>query len=366
MSMWAGLIVCLAVVCGALSCYTVYSRANARGRRDSLSQLLNVVEAVPVAMTVLDGELRVVCCNGAARGVLPHLPTPLRELAATVLTTGQPAVGPVVHGSDGRWTTLAKPVNADALGKLVAVIAVPETPVAQTDLTTDGEPARPLSGQLILAQEAERTRIARHLHDEVNQDLATLAIHLSSLKRRIPSGLPECLSEVEYLQKAAMQVSEHIRTLSHELHPGVLRHVGLSAALRAHCIEFSRGHQIDIRYADTCGAVTLSPDMQTCLYRVAQEAMSNIARHAQATQAEVTLSRGEKTLELRIVDNGRGFDPRSAGNEKGLGLVSMDERVRLVGGRILLLARAGIGTDLCVVIPLVGETHVENYAAAGG
>ena len=366
MSMWAGFIICLAAVVGVVSCYTVYSRANARGRRDALSQLLNTVEAVPVAMTVLDSELRVLCSNRAARSVLQQLPTPLRELAATVLVTGRPAIGPVVSGSDGPWTTVAKPITAGALGNLVAVIAVPETSVAQANSTAAGEPVRALSGQLILAQEAERTRIARHLHDEVNQDLATLAIHLSSLKRRIPDGLPECRSEVEFLQKAAMQVSEHIRTLSHELHPGVLRHVGLSAALRAHCIEFSRGHQIDIRYADTCGAVTLSSDVQTCLYRVGQEAMSNIARHAQATQAAVTLSRGAKTLELRIVDNGRGFNPQSVGNEKGLGLVSMDERVRLIGGRILLLARAGAGTDLCVVIPLPGETHVEDYAAAGG
>lgn len=367
-------ILAVVVIIAVILARITYRRGQVRGGLDSRQHLFAIIDQTPCGIVLLDCDLKLIHCNARASKVLPtiatELPQPLRELAESSMVSGKVTGGPTIATVDSRWRVTVYPPKGGPLGDIIVVAMEPDSPPS----AVDGAPeysipldhARQLSGQLILAQEAERTRIARQLHDDVNQDLATLAIHLSSLKRRIPPTLPECQSEVEYLQKAAVQVSEDIRTLSHDLHPGVLRHVGLSPALRGHCVEFARGHQIDVRYTDTAGSIQLPEAIQLCLYRVAQEAMRNVIRHAQATRVEVTLSRGPNTLELRIVDNGRGFDPGSPSAAKGLGLLSMDERVRLIGGRILLQAKPGHGTDLCVAITLPGGTYAEDYAIARG
>jgi signal transduction histidine kinase len=351
-----------------------YRRGLRRGGRDSLHQVFAIIDRAPVGMVLLDCDAQVLHSNPVATTVLPSISTALpqvfRELVDTAMLKNQIAEGPSVSVAESRWRLSVHPPRGGPMGDVVVVSIAADASLPQLDgataVSSPSGPARQLSGQLIMAQEAERTRIARQLHDAVNQDLATLAIHLSSLKRRILVTLPDCQPELEFLQKAAVQVSEDIRTLSHELHPGVLRHVGLSPALRAHCVEFARGHQMDVRYTDDAGSIQLPESVQLCLYRVAQEAMRNVVRHARASRVEVRLSCRQATLELRITDNGRGFDLGSASGTKGLGLLSMDERVRLIGGRILLQTKPGQGTDLCVVTTLQGGSHVEDFAPSRG
>ena len=186
-----------------------------------------------------------------------------------------------------------------------------------------------LAGRLINAQEEERTRIARDLHDDVSQQLAALGILLSGLRTRVARlGEPEIEWTVMTLRDRTTSLAEAIRTLSHELHPSVLQHAGLGATLRRQCAE----------------VLTL------CLFRVTQEALNNAVRHAGAGAISVQLRRTDGVVELDVIDDGVGFAAGERGR-RGLGLRSIDERVRLTGGSVHVESRPGQGTQLRVRIP---------------
>ena len=143
-----------------------------------------------------------------------------------------------------------------------------------------------------------------------------------------------------------------IRNLSHELHPGVLQHVGLVAALKGHCAEFDRQNSIEVTLSADDGLDGISYNVALCLYRVAQEALRNIAAHAAAHKAQVTLRSSAEGLELVIADDGRGFDLAEAQRVRGLGLISLDERVRLIGGSLAVNTEPQRGTEVRVQVPL--------------
>jgi two-component system sensor histidine kinase UhpB len=212
---------------------------------------------------------------------------------------------------------------------------------------------RDLAGRLMTAQEEERRRIARELHDGVNQELAALSIALSALEDGLPEGTPaERRREVARLQGRTVELSETIRQLSHELHPGILRYAGLVAALRSHCHEFEREHGLTVTFRADDGLGAVPSDVELCLYRVTQEALTNAARHAKASQVWVAVGRNGTDTVLTIRDDGRGFDLSEARGRGGLGLISLDERVRLVRGRLTIDTRAQGGTEIHAVVPL--------------
>src|SRR5262245_25514838 len=212
---------------------------------------------------------------------------------------------------------------------------------------------RDLAGRLITAQEEERRRIARELHDGVNQDLAALSIALSAIADAPPDGPSiDRREQVARLQARAMELAEAIRQLSHDLHPGVLQYAGLATALRSHCREFERDHELTVTYHADEDLGTVPPDVALCLYRVTQEALTNAARHAKADHVWVSLERQRNDLMLLIGDDGSGFDLEAARARNGLGLISLDERVRLLGGRLAIHTKPQRGTEIHVVVPL--------------
>jgi signal transduction histidine kinase len=212
-----------------------------------------------------------------------------------------------------------------------------------------------LVGRLITAQESERTRIARELHDDINQQLAALSIALSGLKRRLPADAADVDNALARLQQRTMTLADDIRHLSHELHPGVLQHAGLVAALKAHCAEFGSQHDIEVTLSVAAALDAIPQDIALCLYRVAQEALRNVAAHAGARQAHVALSRPADGLELTITDDGQGFDLAEVQRGGGLGLISLHERVHLVGGSVRIDTQRQRGTELRVQVPLGGQ-----------
>jgi len=211
-----------------------------------------------------------------------------------------------------------------------------------------------LAGRLLVAQEEERKYIARELHDDLNQQVASLAIGLSKLKRQLPEAGDSILDQVEKLQDRATNLADHIRRLSHNLHSSTLEHVGLGAALRAYCDEFTEqdGIAVTLRIGEGLGLGAIPPEVALCLYRVAQEALRNVARHSGARSAEVTLTGSGAALELRVADQGKGFDRKHSESRRGLGLASMEERVKLLRGSFDLKTRPGAGTELMAQIPL--------------
>lgn len=224
---------------------------------------------------------------------------------------------------------------------------------------------RNLAGRLLSATEEERTRIARELHDDVNQQLAALGIGLSALKRRLPNDDP-LREEVAALQRQAMHAADSIRALSHELHPAALRHAGLVPAMRELCAQYTRGETMRAALSVKRDVdVDVPDDVALCVYRVTQEALRNAARHSGAGTAQVTLRSSDGALELKVEDEGQGFDEPVARRRGGLGLTSMDERARIVGGSVHVDTAPGHGTRIFLRVPN-RSIHGPSDASLGG
>jgi two-component system sensor histidine kinase UhpB len=210
-----------------------------------------------------------------------------------------------------------------------------------------------LAGRLITAQEAERSRIGRDLHDDVCQRLAVLAMMLSGLKHRLFGSTPQPDLEeaMTTLQERTSTLVTDVRNLSHELHPSVLDHAGLVPVLKTHCDEFARHQKVDVTFSADEGVRSVDGSAALCIYRVTQEALGNTARHAHARHAHVRLARTPEGVELDVVDDGVGFDPEHR-NGDGLGLRSIRERVRFAKGSVTIESQPGHGTKLLVRIPL--------------
>jgi signal transduction histidine kinase len=214
---------------------------------------------------------------------------------------------------------------------------------------------RHLAGRLIAAQDNERARIARDLHDDVSQQLAGMSIALSSLKRRMEAGHVEegLLAELRAVHQRTTALAQNVRHLSHDLHPTVLRHAGLVPALTSYCAELERSHGTALTCSAEGDFASVAPEVALCLYRVAQEALRNVIAHAAATRADIRLLRAGADAEITIADDGKGFDfRRSLERGRGLGLVSITERAGLAGGTVRIVSKAGKGTHLRVLIPL--------------
>ncbi|WP_167481026.1 histidine kinase [Mesorhizobium waimense] len=223
------------------------------------------------------------------------------------------------------------------------------------ELRVSYDQVRQLAGRLIYAQEEERTRIARELHDDVGQRVASLSIGLSSLKRRVPNPDDTARNELSGLQQQVVGLAKDLRDLSHELHPGALEHVGLLEALRGRCAEINgeSGTRVDVEVAD--GWSEVADDIELCLYRVAQEALRNITKHAHARTVRIWLARRNGQVMMRITDDGRGFQENGSDGQHGIGLLSMRERVRMLEGSFEVESSSR-GTVATVVIP-TGERH---------
>lgn len=255
----------------------------------------------------------------------------------------------------GRLRLLAD-VFAHALERQRAVVAAQES----------NAQIRDLAGRLMSAQEEERRRIARDLHDDANQELAALSIALSALGGRLPpDSAPGLREEVARLQARAVALAEGIRHLSHELHPGVLQHVGVAVALRSYCREFARTHGLPVNFRAEGDLESVPADVGLCLYRVVQEALGNVAKHAAASEAHVTVERAGPDVILAITDDGSGFDQAAARSRRGLGLLSLDERARLVGGRLTIDTKPQRGTELRIVVPFTEAEDAARDRIAG-
>ncbi len=215
------------------------------------------------------------------------------------------------------------------------------------------ETNRDLAGRLISSQEDERTRIARDLHDGVCQDVAAVSVDISHL-RRLNAGIQR--SDVQEILRAvehrAAGVAETLRLLSHGLHPSVLQHIGLVAALQAHCAEVERQQQVRVRFLVEGHVEPANRLVSLSLFRIAQEALRNAARHAHARHVTVSLARDDRQLTMTVSDDGDGFDVGAARQREGLGLVSIEERARLVQGQVTVRSRPDRGTTVAVRVPI--------------
>ena len=207
-----------------------------------------------------------------------------------------------------------------------------------------------LNDCLMKAQEEERSRIAGELHDGVLQQLSSLSLQLGTAILTLPPD-SEPKARVGAVQKKLIEVGTGIRQLSHELHPAMLQEAGLPAALSSYCEEFSKLRGIPIEYQADESVEELSPGAALCIYRIAQEALGNVAKHAQAKQVQVRLTRSDGRVCLVVSDDGVGFNPDGSGKSGGLGLINMRERVRQLNGTFEFESQPGRGTTVKAEVP---------------
>jgi PAS domain S-box-containing protein len=260
-----------------------------------------------------------------------------------------------------RWMfDVASPrVNGDGAfaGLIGSAIDITDQKLAQ-------EALEKISGRLIEAQEKERSRIARELHDDICQRLALLSIELEQANRSLNGSTVGTEQRLEEIREHCSGIAIDVQSLSHQLHSSKLDYLGVVAAIRGFCKEFAKQHEVNIEFTEYNVPQDLPRDISLCLFRVAQEALHNAVKHSGTLQFTVELIGSATEVQLEVRDAGVGFEVNETKSGRGLGLVSMEERVHLVRGRFCIESRPGAGTRIVVVVPLVAKDSKEKGASA--
>jgi PAS domain S-box-containing protein len=245
--------------------------------------------------------------------------------------------------------------NIDGVPGGILIFAEDITHRKQTEEALSG-----MTGKLVEAQEQERARIARELHDDINQRLAVLAIECDRLRER--NDLPsEVRGYAHKLKELAADISSRVYAVSHQLHSSTLDVLGLVKGMRGWCKEFGNQQKLEIDFKSD-NVPSVPQQISLCLFRVLQEALHNAAKHSGVKRIEVRLVKHSSEIHLTVRDSGRGFDIGAASQSRGLGLTSMKERVRLAGGTIGIESKPRGGTTIHVRVPLESKHHSQRTA----
>lgn len=243
---------------------------------------------------------------------------------------------------------------ASVNASLVAEVA--ERMQTEQSLESSRQELQKLASRLLRVQEEERRRISRELHDDINQRLALLVMEIEGVERQLSSSPLHMGRAVRAIQDRVVELSEDVRHLAYQFHPSILDDLGLPIALQRLVDDFSARSNIRGSFHHKNIPAVVPQEIATCLYRVVQESLNNVARHAQASRVEVELVRSRFELTVTITDDGVGFDAEpSQYGEHGLGLLSMKERVALVHGVLQIVSAVGRSTKVQVVVPLLEE-----------
>jgi len=252
------------------------------------------------------------------------------------------------HDGQYRWTVSTGVPRYNVDGSFVGYIG---TSVDITQRRLAEEALSTVSQKLIEAHEEERTHIARELHDDISQRLTLVTLRLDDLKKSASSSVA-IVDQVSAVSQQIGELMSDVQALSHRLHPSKLELLGLEAAATAFCHELSKRHgvKIDVDVRNITDA--LPPEVALCLYRVLQEALQNVVKHSESSQTYVSLNGQADDIRLTVKDSGAGFDPHDAIRGRGLGLSSMSERLKAVGGQLSIHSTKGRGTLIQAVVPL--------------
>jgi PAS domain S-box-containing protein len=249
--------------------------------------------------------------------------------------------GPVV------WLEKSARGFFDEQGKLLRMIGmvanITERKLAEVALAS-------VSGRLIEAQEQERSRIARELHDDIGQRLALLAMKIAQFQQSPPNS-SEFPGRVGELQKQTSEIAADVQSLSHELHSSQLQFLGIAAAMRGFCSEFGEQQKMEIDFKIRDLPILLSPEISLCFFRVLQEALHNSAKHSGVRYFEVELWGTSDEIHLTVSDSGAGFDINAVKSSRGLGLISMQERLKLMKGTLSIESQLQRGTTIHARVP---------------
>ena len=297
--------------------------------------------------------------SAAAASNHPHLYPPehwerITRCAEEAMRSGTPYELDVEMFTNGgrRWVTARGKAMRDADGRITGLRGTVQ------DITARKRAEEMLSNQsrrLIEAQEAERARIARELHDDIGQRLGLLSMALHQLQQSADAA-SELHRSLAALSRQTGDIAADVQALSHELHSYKLQLLGVVPAIRDFCSEVSARHNVEVDFTHQDVPGTVRPDIALCLFRVVQEALQNAVRHSAAARFAVSLESTPTVLTLTVRDGGCGFNPESVPQDRGLGLTSMRERLKFVAGELVIDSTPGSGTTVVARVPL-GERH---------
>jgi signal transduction histidine kinase/ABC-type uncharacterized transport system substrate-binding protein len=245
-----------------------------------------------------------------------------------------------------RWFLMSvTPLQASKGGAVVSFNDITDRKLAERE-------REELAGRLIEAQEHERSRLARELHDDFNQRLAVLAIDLERCAEMMSDSPGQASERMLELWNRASEIGADLHTLSHQLHSSTLQSLGLVLGVGAFCNEFSQQQNIQVDFAHENIPRSVPPEVALCLFRIVQEGLRNVKKHSGASRAEVRLEGNTDAIHLSIFDRGSGFDRGDPSTRAGLGMRSMEERLRLIGGRFEIKSAPMEGTRIEAWVPL--------------
>ena len=233
-----------------------------------------------------------------------------------------------------------------------------------TDLKLAEEALSGVSRKLIEAHEQERTRLARELHDDINQRIALLAMELERFEQNPPDSTIEVRRRVHQVSQRISELGTDIQALSHRLHSSKLEYLGIAAAARGFCKEFSEQQKVVVDFAGNDIPRTVPQEVSLCLFRILQEALQNAVKHSGVREFKVELRGAPDQIQLTVSDGGVGFEPKEAISRQGLGLISMQERLHLVKGAFSIESQPGCGTTIRARVPLKTAEHSLDLAAS--
>jgi PAS domain S-box-containing protein len=343
--------------------------------RASEERLMIFVKNVPAGVAMLDRDMRYLqvsdrWCSDYLPGraqilgrshyeIFPDMPDRWKEVHRRALQ-GETlrADEDRWDGQDGthwaRWEVRPWKTAEGAVGGIL---------IFAEDITHRKQMEEALSGmtrKLVEAQEQERARIARELHDDIAQRLVMLAMEIEQTQELGPEMPSEMRDRAHELSMRTTEISSDIQSLTRELHSSALEYLGLEAGIRSWCKEFSERQKVEIAFGSD-NVPELPQEISLCLFRVLQEALQNAAKHSGAKHIEVQLAGNINEIHLAIGDSGTGFDVKAPGRSRGLGLTSMQERVRLVNGKISIESKPGAGTTIHVSVPF-GTERAKGFA----
>jgi len=307
---------------------------------------------------LLGQPLEVLILGGAGKRHAEHLKAYLANLPSPALQSQLMGIGTALEGRRKDGATFPVEIGWSAIetpeGKVAVAFVSDITQRKRLEdvAQTHAQEVHALAASLMTVQEEERRRVSRELHDQICQQLASLAIDIGGLAADPPPP-EEARGRLKALQVRVVRASEETRHIAYELHPSVLDDLGLEASLRALCKEFSAGAaKAKLKFTDGAPPVSIPRAVASCLYRVAQESLHNIAKHADAKHVSVALTFKKGTVALSIADDGVGFAQAGVAGRGGLGLIGMEERARLVNGKLWITTRPGHGARIALEVPL--------------
>jgi signal transduction histidine kinase len=260
------------------------------------------------------------------------------------------------------FTTSTKIPAAEQI--VVSLIDITDKKKDSEELKISQEHLRNLHKHSQDVRERERTRVAREIHDELGQVLTALKMDLSYLSKKLPAELPSLRTKTNLMLRFVDMTIQSVKRITMDLRPGLLDHLGLIAAIEWQAEEFQKRTGIRYTLSFDPDDLDLNPDLSTSVFRIFQETLTNIARHAHATEIKITLLENDGILKLTVTDNGIGISKDQIENPKSFGLMGIKERAYFSGGEAKIHGQKGKGTTVSVSIPLPGKMRTSDDTSA--